>query len=167
MIQFINKGGSSGEYNVKMNTTFTTENHMIVNQITEIPSNLDTSGVTDFQNMFSGLKLITTIPTIDTSYATTMQQMFLNCNNLITIPLLDTSKLSSRNSFVNIFMNCANLSNSSLNNILQMCANATTYNSKSYVKTLAHLGLSSEQATTCQGLSNYQAFLDAGWTTGY
>ena len=34
-------------------------------------------------------------------------------------------------------------------------------------KTLAYIGLTSAQATKCTTLSNYQAFLDAGWTTGY
>ena len=34
-------------------------------------------------------------------------------------------------------------------------------------KTLKFIGLTEAQATTCQSLSNYQAFLDAGWTTGY
>ena len=62
------------------------------------------------------------------------------------------------------FTACSSLTNESLNNILQMCVNAINYPG---VKTLKRLGLSSEQATVCQGLSNYQAFLNAGWTTGY
>ena len=45
-----------------------------------------------------------------------------------------------------------------------MCVNATSY---SGTKTLAYIGLKEEQATKCATLSNYQAFLDAGWTTGY
>ena len=34
-------------------------------------------------------------------------------------------------------------------------------------KTLKYIGLTEEQATICQSLSNYQAFTNAGWTTGY
>ena len=45
-----------------------------------------------------------------------------------------------------------------------MCANATSY---TYTKTLKYIGLTSEQANKCKTLSNYQAFLNAGWTTGY
>ena len=45
-----------------------------------------------------------------------------------------------------------------------MCANATSYTG---TKTLAYIGLTSEQATKCQSLSNYSAFTAAGWTTGY
>ena len=63
-----------------------------------------------------------------------------------------------------MFKNCTSLSDGSLNNILTICTNATSYPS---TKTLKYIGLSEEQATKCQSLSNYQAFLDAGWTTGY
>ena len=63
-----------------------------------------------------------------------------------------------------IFYHCPALSNESLNNILAMCANATSYTG---TKTLAYIGISETQATTCQGLSNYQDFINAGWTTGY
>ena len=45
-----------------------------------------------------------------------------------------------------------------------MCAGATSYTG---TKTLSTLGLTSAQATICQGLSNYSAFTSAGWTTGY
>lgn len=34
-------------------------------------------------------------------------------------------------------------------------------------KTLKYIGLVQEQATTCTTLSNYQAFVNACWTTGY
>ena len=47
---------------------------------------------------------------------------------------------------------------------MQMCINAVAYTS---TKTLSQLGLTSAQATRCKKLTNYQAFLDAGWVTGY
>ena len=44
-----------------------------------------------------------------------------------------------------------------------MCVNsALTANKK-----LKYIGLTQEQATTCTTLSNYQALVNAGWTTGY
>ena len=46
-----------------------------------------------------------------------------------------------------------------------MCITMTNL-TKSY-KTLKYMGLNSTQATRCKELSNYQTFLDAGWTTGY
>lgn len=87
--------------------------------------------------------------------------MFRDCINLKTINVFNTSKIHTFNS---AFSGCNSLTNDSLNNIMQMCINATSF---AGTKTLQHLGLSSTQATTCQGLSNYQAFLNAGWTTGY
>lgn len=58
------------------------------------------------------------------------------------------------------------MSNDSLNNLMLMAVNC---NNKSYMggKSLKTFGLTVEQAQTCTTLSNYQAFLDAGWTNGY
>ena len=47
---------------------------------------------------------------------------------------------------------------------MQMCINATSHTG---TKTLKHIGLTSEQADKCKTLSNYSAFISAGWTTGY
>jgi len=63
-----------------------------------------------------------------------------------------------------MFIHCENLSNESLNNVLQMCINATSY---AGTKTLKYIGLTIAQANICQSLSNWQEFLDAGWTAGY
>ena len=128
--------------------------------LTSIPQ-LDTSSVTAMNQMFVGCRSLTSIPQLDTSSVTAMGYMFTYCSNLTTIPLLNTSKVTS---MVNMFQYCSALTNDSLNNILAMCSNATSYTG---TKTLKQIGLSSTQATTCQSLSNYQAFLDAGWTTGY
>lgn len=146
---------------------------------------LDTSKVTRMQSMFAYCSLLTTIPQFDTSKVTTMFSMFesctklkaipqidtqnvdstfvmfSNCSNLEDVPVLDTAKVTT---ILNMFTGCSSLSNDSLNNIMQMCINAASYTD---VKTLKIIGLSSAQAKTCQSLSNYQAFLDAGWTTGY
>lgn len=106
---------------------------------------------------------IKTIPLLDTSSATNMNSMFNGCSNLTEIPLLNTSNVTTMNT---MFGGCSNLSENSLNNILQMCINAVSYTGVN-TKTLNYIGLSEEQATKCTTLSNYQAFLDAGWTTGY
>ncbi len=122
---------------------------------------IDTSKITDMSLMFNNCKSITEIPLLNSSKVTNMSQMFSGCSKLTTVPLFDTNKVTN---ILNMFLNCTSLSETSLNNILSMCINAISYTG---TKTLKVLGLSSTQATTCQGLSNYQAFLDAGWTTGY
>lgn len=98
---------------------------------------------------------------LDTSSVTNMDSMFSGCKNLTEIPLLNTSNVTN---MTNMFLECIGLSDESLNNILAMCANATSY---TYTKTLKYIGLTSEQATKCTTLSNYSSFTAAGWTTGY
>ena len=128
--------------------------------LTTIPE-LDTSNVTAMQYMFDRCNNLTTIPLLDTSNVTDMYYMFSNCTSLTTIPELDTKKVINMSS---MFYDCSSLNNESLNNILAMCANAAKITSN---KTLKYIGLTEEQATICQSLSNYQAFTNAGWTTGY
>ena len=136
--------------------------------LTTIPL-IDTSNVTDMRVMFSGCSNLTTIPLLDTSNAVSMYYMFNQCSSLVTVPQLNTSNLEDGVQYIssgmqNMFSGCIALSNESLNNILAMCINATKITSN---KTLKYLGLTQEQATTCQSLSNYQDFVNAGWTTGY
>lgn len=110
---------------------------------------------------FYGCQKLVTAPTINGTFSA-MSQMFQNCGALVNLPIYDTSQTSG---MYNAFSGCTSLSNESLNNILKMCIDTTGWYSGN--KTLKQIGLTSTQATTCQGLSNYQAFLDAGWTTGY
>lgn len=146
---------------------------------------LDTSNITNATWMFQGCSNLTTIPQLNTSKVTNMQYMFTNCKNLTEVSLLDTSKvtdmlvmfqdcinlttvpqfnLASVKYISGMFSRCPNLSDESLNNILAMFANATSYKNE---KTLEEAGLTEEQATRCQSLSNYSVFTAAGWTTGY
>lgn len=147
---------------------------------------LDTSEVTSMSSMFSGCPSLIEIPLLNTSKVTNMSNMFYNCVKLKTIPSFDLSSITHCiNTFQscsaletvpefncpnvinvnNMFQGCGSLTEQSLNNILGTCITMTKISSSE--KTLKNIGLTSSQATTCQGLSNYQAFLDADWTTGY
>lgn len=153
--------------------------------LTTIPL-LDTLKVTNTQQMFWGCISLTEVPLLNTSKVTDMSAMFYNCVKLKTIPSFDLSSITHCiNIFqscsaletvpefncpnvinaANMFQGCGSLTEQSLNNILGTCITMTKISSSD--KTLKYIGLTSSQATTCQGLSNYQAFLDAGWTTGY
>ena len=147
----------------QLNTSLVTTMQYMFNfckNLTEIPL-LDTHNVTTMYSMFYYCESLTEIPLLNTSNVTDMYSMFYNCTNLITIPLLDTSKVTELR---NMFKFCTLLSNDSLNNILQMCINAIAYTG---TKTLKYIGLDENQATICATLSNYEAFTNAGWTTGY
>ena len=130
-------------------------------KITDIPL-FDTSHVTNVSYMVACTKIVT-LPSFNTSNVTNMMSMCEYCKNLVTVPILNTSNVTNMNS---AFNQCTALSNDSLNNILYMCANSSSSTAASN-KTLKKVGLTSAQATTCQSLSNYAAFTDAGWTTGY
>ena len=122
----------------------------------------NTHSVTTTQGMFSSCSKLKSVPLFDFSSNTTIASMFSGCNNLITVPQLNTSLVAD---MMTAFRNCYRLSDESLNNILGMCINAT--NISSAYRTLAYIGLSSTQATTCQTLSNWNDFVSAGWSTGY
>ena len=128
--------------------------------LTSVPL-IDTSTVTNMYGMFNQCENLTDLPQLNTSNVTDMRSMFVRCISLVNLPLLDTAKVTSMQG---TFTRCDSFNNQSLNNVLAMCANATAYTA---TKTLANIGLSSTQATTCTTLSNWSAAQAAGWTTGY
>lgn len=123
----------------------------------------NTQNATDISYMFSSCSSIQEIPLLNTSNVTNMTYLCGSCTNLTTVPVLDTSKVTNMSA---MFIFDKKLSTNSLNNILQMCINATSFTG---TKTLVYLGLSKSNypASIIESLSNYQAFIDAGWTTGY
>lgn len=129
----------------------------------------NTSNVINMREMFRGCRALKTVPQFDTSKVTTIYGMFNDCISLKTLPLLDTGALNTGSSINSVFVNCLNLSDQSLDNILQMCINATSLPS-SVPKTLFNLGITSTTAypaSRIQALPHYQDFIDAGWTMGY
>lgn len=133
----------------------------IRNFLKTVKLNIDNIKTAD--DMFYQCDNLESVEIHSTSTLFQMNRMFQYCTNLKHINLFDTSGLG-QNGIYYAFGSCPNLSDESLNNIMQMCINNKN---AAYNKDLKSVGLSSAQATTCQGLSNYQAFLDAGWTTGY
>lgn len=122
----------------------------------EVPS-FDTSKVENMEAMFFGCEKLKEVPAFNTSKVTSMYNMCRSCNKLVTVPILDTTNVTN---MFNMFYECYALSDESLNNILAMCISATQISNKK----LSDIGLSQKQTAKCKTLSNYQAFLDAGWT---
>lgn len=154
---------------VKINTSKVTNMSYMFNYCVSLTSldlsSFDTSKVTNMGYMFYSCTGLTSldISNFDTNNVTNMQLMFYQCSELTNLDVsnFDINKVTKING---MFEGCLKLSNESLNSIMKMCINGTSY---ARTKTLKYIGLTSTQATTCQTLSNYQAFLDAGWTTGY
>lgn len=120
----------------------------------------DTSNVTNFNQMFQVCYELTSIPQYNTSKGTNLSRMFYSCRKLETVPILDFSSATDLSS---MFSDCFKLSNESVNNIMASCISATNY---AGTKTLKQLSVPQAKRQIASGLSNYQAFLDAGWTTG-
>lgn len=110
-------------------------------------------------NMFAYCTSLVTVNISTTNALTSSYSAFNKCSNLQNINEFDISNVTSMSG---MFTQCTALSNESLNNILAMCSK----NSKSYNKTLKDLGLTQDQATVCQTLSNWDAFVAAGWSAG-
>ena len=119
--------------------------------------------MTSINKLFYGCTNLETVFSLDTSLVTDMTQAFYNCQNLKNIPILNTSKVTN---FTQTFSQCGSLTDQSLDNILKMCINATSYTG---TKTLETVGITSRyySASRIEALPSYQAFLDAGWTIGY
>ena len=126
--------------------------------------NINTSNVTNFQYCFRDCTNLVRIGQMDTSRASYMNYMFQNCANLTTIPVLNASMLAT-DGHEGMFTNCSNLSDDSINNILTMCINMSGQRRT----TLAFMGFNSTNypASRIEALSNYQAFIRAGWSIGY
>lgn len=124
---------------------------------------VDTSTTTKMSNLFQHCYGLQSVALLDTSNVTLMNNMFYNCYSLKDLPLLNTSKVTGLGG---IFSNCHSFTDKSLNNILQMCINATSYTA---TKTLYQIGLRSTDypVERIQALPSYQDFIDAGWTIGY
>ena len=122
-----------------------------------------TSSLTDMQYMFYGCTSLETADLFYTSNVRDFGQCFRMCTNLKNVPIYDTSKAESLSS---MFSNCSSLTDTSLDNILQMCINATSYIG---TKTLAQLGFTSTTASVSrvEALPHYSDFISAGWSIGY
>lgn len=135
--------------------------------ITNVDLNFDTSNCELFTYMFQGCPFLETAPSYDLSKARYCSYMFASCSALENVPVYNLSTSNFNNSgHQNMFQYCTALTDESLNNIMaSLMTIRITLGTVS--KTLKYVGLTSDQATRCQNLSNYQAFTEAGWTTGY
>lgn len=132
-------------------------------------SKFDTSKVTDFYSVFFNCVALTSVDVsnFDTKRVTDFQYMFRGCSHLVDVDVsnFDASGVFSNTNLGNMFYDCTSLSANSLNSILKFCPTCTRIFQT--FKTLKRIGLTQEQAEVCKTLSNYPAFIAAGWTTGY
>ena len=99
---------------------------------------------------------------MNTSHITNAQNLFNQCESLITVPIYNFSSLTGNNNY-NMFAGCTALSNNRTNSILATCITMTGVTNKN----LKYIGFSAEQINICKNLSNWDNLVAAGWTTGY
>lgn len=124
--------------------------------------NLNMSRITA-SSMFYGCVALETIDNFSTGGLRETNSMFSGCTNLKNIPVLNM--VGARNTHQYMFSACPSLTDTSLDNILQMCINSSITGTK----TLAYMGFTSSNypASRIEALPHYQDFINDGWTIGY
>ena len=125
---------------------------------------LNTQKATTMANMFGNCQSMKELPKLNTSNVTDMGNMLGGCKSLENVPILDTNKVTNMSG---MFGDCYSLTDTSLDNILQMCINATSYTGTKKLKTLGfeyNTMTSIYNVARIQALPHYQDFINAGWT---
>lgn len=130
-------------------------------------SKIDLSNCNKCSSIFKACAKLKTINIIGTQKAYTYQEAFAYSTALEDVPFLDMSNVRSSTDTNNMFLNCSNLTNDSLNNILASLNTINVLSGTYGTLTLQNIGLSSTQATVCTTLSNWGTLSTKGWTTGY
>ena len=169
-------------WNPNSPTKFTSDTNLVICPL------VDTSKMTNMQNMFQNCRNLRNVPALNTSRVTTMNQMFdsygfkeitcdfdtsrvsdfvkmfLNCSSLTTINFGNNFTFEKATSMFYMFSNDYQLDNNTLNQILYLCT--TTTSAYTEAKKLSRIGITSSftNYNNIPNLSNYQAFIDAGWS---
>lgn len=143
------------------------QNNYYLTNVCSIPVNykgepfIDCSEQANCYGLFRTMNNLIAVPKLDLRNATDISWMFHQDTQLKYMPAFEIPKVTSMSSFV---ATCDSLTDESLNNIMATMLTAAAYTG---TKTLKYIGLSAEQTTRCQSLSNWAALSAAGWTTGY
>ncbi len=125
---------------------------------------MDTSSVVEFRYMFGGCRSLKSIniSCFNMEKAKSISMMFNGCINLENIQFgeFNICNVTDTNA---MFRSCSKLSDETLNDVLNLLPKGT----KIEDKTLKKLEIPKALVNKCTTLSNYDSFLEAGWTTGY
>lgn len=128
-------------------------------------NNLDFSKVKKASYMFNACKNLETVGELNLANVENIQSMFYKCEKLHTVGKITLPSYLYYGK--SMFYGCSNLSDDSLNNILEGFTGFKTRdygaNKEIYI-TLKDIGLNDEQIERCHNLSNYSTFIAAGNT---
>lgn len=125
----------------------------------------NTSSLTSLQAFFNNCKELVTAPFFDTSNVKNMRYLFNGCSKLANIPIYNTSKVTDFESAFSV--NAPVVTDESIDNILQMCINAVAYTGTKTIRQVTGWGRYSISTARLEALPHWNAFLDAGWSTGF
>lgn len=118
---------------------------------------------TTIEDMFSGYKALISLPTMtNTTNITNAYDMAWNCPNLVNVPYYS---MPNCREFGDAFISSVSLSNQSIQNIMQMlidCDNENYEGDKWLTAVISDQTPNLESKV--MAMSNYQDFLNAGWT---
>lgn len=158
----IASGANLGDYFTKQIAGGSSSNYSYLYQnIKRIPDDTVVTN-TRMYYAFASCTALESIPPLDFTGVWDMTSMCNGCVALTDVPLLDTSSVTRMR---NCFSYCYNLTDESLNNILKMCANVS--GGYQQTKTLSDIGITNSTTypvSRIEALSNYQEFINAGWT---
>lgn len=127
-------------------------------------------------DMYNVIGPLVTINVFDTSQCTNMNQMFRYHYSIEDLPEFDTTSCTNMQGMFlcnyNQGLSYIKFTNDSWNNLLAMCYKSAITSSKTLTNVFTGLGnLNSTDKTTLatrlQGLSNWTAFVNSGWTLGW
>ena len=112
---------------------------------------------------FAHCSNLVTFPNLNTRNVVTLQNTFWNCVNLVSLPELNTSRVSYMLSMV---AQCNNLSNASIQNVVNMCLNSniTDINYKNLSNTNTYSPLYNTKFDNTYYQNRWEELSNAGWT---
>lgn len=125
--------------------------------LAEIPD-LNISSCTTLMYTFQNCYSLKKIGQLQTGNVTDFYYTFQSCNALTDFPVLD---MHSATSVDGMLYDCTNLTDESLDNVLQSLASATSYTG---TKTLSVICLWGYNDARIQACPHYQDFVNAGWS---
>ena len=148
-------GGSASDY---FSTTPLADDYSAITLILELP-NLDMTHRTHLLYFFDTLSLLETMPQLtNCDYITNASLMCVGCSSLVNVPYYYMPNCTN---FSGAFIDSENLSNQSIENIMQMLIDCDNQNYEDW-KFLENV-IPHDICYKAENASNYQDFLNAGW----
>lgn len=137
-------------------------------KLKSVPAYAPPKQISSSKFMFENCSSLVTAPAFDFTNVNNIYHMFYGCSNLVNLPTFNIKNGGVQN-LQEAFTGCDNLSDDSLNKILNLIIRIESgFSSLPHARSLNIIGLTAEQVDRCKTLSNWSAFENLNnWSTGY